>query len=956
MLIGNDSLTRDFGFSVEDGPSDRPYFPTEGPYDARLGYTLVPVMTSRLDSLGFGLTRQARMSAPLLRAIDWGAYPVFPEKSSTGLSVSGRARLPIVSERHPERTYPTFDSIPELLWRSLLYIESQDFLDARYPKRNPAVEWDRFAIAAAELAVRSVGVHRSVPGGSTLATQIEKFRHSPGGLTMAPRDKLRQMFTASLRAYQQGPNTRVGRERIVTDYLNSVPLAAQAGHGEVVGTADGLWAWYGTNFAAANAILRAEPADEAGREDKGTIYRQSLSLLVAHRRPTYFLATAAGRAALADLTDSYLSLLVRDLVLPRWLADEARRARDRVTVLARVPERPPRSFTERKAENLVRTQLLSLTGVPSFYELDRLDLIATSGIDFDWNAETTALLVSMRGDAFLSANGFKEARILQVGDPKKLLYSVTLLERTEEGNVVRVQADNFDGPMSLASAARLELGSTAKLRTLGTYLEIVDEMHRALSPLSADSLRSYPAATPDVLTRWAIDLLLGKPETSLTEMLDAAMERRYSASPAERFVTGGGTQTFSNFDADYDPQTLSVRGAFRNSVNLPFIRLMRDVVRHEMFQGEAARVLEDMSGELRADYLTRFADAEGASFVRRFLPKYASRSGPEIFDALIEERRLGHQRLAWAIRTVAPDMDEAVFKELILRNTPDESLSDRALADLYRRTDPTNQSLSDLGYLARIHPLELWVASYALHHPGAEQAEYLEASRQARVEVYGWLFRTGRRNAQDQRIRSVLEMEAFQRIHRRWARLGYPFESIVPSLGTAIGSSGDRPLALAALAGIIQSGGLRHPTVGITSLTVGEDTPYETHFERRLTPGTRVMTEEVAAALRHAMVDVVEAGTGRRVRGAFVDADGNPFEVGGKTGTGDNRFRVFAAGGRLMESRAVNRTATFVFIAGDRYFGVVVAYVDGPSADAYRFTSALPTQLVKVLAARLRGM
>jgi len=58
----------------------------------------------------------------------------------------------------------------------------------------------------------------------------------------------------------------------------------------------------------------------------------------------------------------------------------------------------------------------------------------------------------------------------------------------------------------------------------------------------------------------------------------------------------------------------------------------------------------------------------------------------------------------------------------------------------------------------------------------------------------------------------------------------------------------------------------------------------------------------------------------------------------------------------LLESRVVNRTSTFVFFAGDRYFGVVVAYVPGPAAGGYDFTSALPTQILRVLGPRLQGL
>jgi len=72
--------------------------------------------------------------------------------------------------------------------------------------------------------------------------------------------------------------------------------------------------------------------------------------------------------------------------------------------------------------------------------------------------------------------------------------------------------------------------------------------------------------------------------------------------------------------------------------------------------------------------------------------------------------------------------------------------------------------------------------------------------------------------------------------------------------------------------------------------------------------------------------------------------------VGGKTGTGDNRVEVFGAGGQLVRSKSVSRTATFVFFIGDRYFGVITAYVPGQTAQNYNFTSALPVQILKNLA------
>ena len=62
-------------------------------------------------------------------------------------------------------------------------------------------------------------------GGSTLAVQLQKYRHSGNGRTNGPAEKLRQIAAASLSAYRSGPNTRKERHEVVLDYLNTLPLS-----------------------------------------------------------------------------------------------------------------------------------------------------------------------------------------------------------------------------------------------------------------------------------------------------------------------------------------------------------------------------------------------------------------------------------------------------------------------------------------------------------------------------------------------------------------------------------------------------------------------------------------------------------------------------------------------------------------------------------------------------------
>ena len=52
----------------------------------------------------------------------------------------------------------------------------------------------------------------------------------------------------------------------------------------------------------------------------------------------------------------------------------------------------------------------------------------------------------------------------------------------------------------------------------------------------------------------------------------------------------------------------------------------------------------------------------------------------------------------------------------------------------------------------------------------------------------------------------------------------------------------------------------------------------------------------------------------------------------------------------------VDRTATFVFFLGDRFFGTITAYVPGAIAANYHFTSAIAVQLLKAIQPQLEPL
>jgi membrane peptidoglycan carboxypeptidase len=151
-----------------------------------------------------------------------------------------RDQNPVYEATYPDRPYKDFAAIPPLVVDSLLFIEDHDLLDQQNPRRNPAVEWSRFMLAVGGRIAGIIDRRFREGGASTLATQIEKFRHSQGGRTLGVGEKIRQMVTASARAYRYGPDTTAARREIVTTYLDSTPLGSRPGYGEVIGMPSGF--------------------------------------------------------------------------------------------------------------------------------------------------------------------------------------------------------------------------------------------------------------------------------------------------------------------------------------------------------------------------------------------------------------------------------------------------------------------------------------------------------------------------------------------------------------------------------------------------------------------------------------------------------------------------------------------------------------------------------------------
>jgi membrane peptidoglycan carboxypeptidase len=927
-------------YTIGRGPSRHIAFPVAGPFDERSGYTRIGEFAERLQGQGFRVSQQARQVPELQSLIRSGVSPPFPELADPALLLRDSSGVPLHENSAHARLFHGFEEVPPLIAQTLLFIEDRGLLDPGGPRRNPAVDWPRTVRAAFLFTGRTVGLDVPREGGSTLATQFEKYRHSPSGRTSTAAEKLRQVVGATLAAYRAGPDTRQTRRQIIVDYLNTMPLAARAGAGQVHGLGNGLHVWFNMDLAQVLAALdqpRSTP-------EKARAYLHVLALLCAVRAPTTYLVE--DREALAARVERYAALLqsagVIDRELLAWIKETP------LEFPAQPPAADPPRFVERKAVNALRLELARRLDVPNLGELDRLHLQVDSTIDRGLQAEITHLLGQLASSGFVDANRLRVPHFLAPGDPARVTYSFLLLEARPEGNVVRVQADTRNAPFDINNGMKLELGSTAKLRALAHYLEVLARLYDELSPLDAATLAHRAAQARDPLTWWAAAKLRTYPDLDLEGFLRKALARRYSASAAEPFFTGGGVHWFHGFDPG---PAVSVRAALIYSTNLVFIRLMRDVVSfyEARLPYDAHAVLSGSDAQARNRLLAEVAEEEERNALAAAYERYRDSSPPQILARLRGSRLHSPRHLALLSRAwnagAQPEWPQALATQ-----PPADEL--RQAASAY---DAPRLTIADFGYLLKVHPLELWTAGQLMREPQIGWEELVARSFPARELSSAWLFKARNRRAQNLRLRARIERDAFELMTPYWRQLGFPFETLVPSYATAIGSSADRPMALAELMGIIVNEGWRQPTLSIARMSFAPGTPYETVLEPGPPTGEQVMRRPVARILRELLAEVVNRGTAHRLRGVFMNDNGLPTAIGGKTGSGDNRIESFARGGQLISSRAVSRTASFVFYLDQRWFGVITASVSGARAEEYNFTSSLPLAVVRLLAPALHA-
>lgn len=727
-------------YELKPGPSDAIHYPGAGPFDLRLGYSALDEFLPRLIKRDYVIASQTRFSQKLMDYTDRGLFVPYAEKIQAGLSITDCRAAPLYQYKYPQQLYSSFAAIPPVVVNSLLFIENRFLLDPRQPQANPAVDWPRFGMAAWSQVAKLLHMPGQSAGGSTLATQLEKYRHSPDGLTVSGGEKIRQMISASVRAYQAGPETMAARQNVVRDYLNSVPLSAVPGHGEVHGMAEGLRVWYGADFNQANESLASTATDPKTMSEKGLALREMLSLMIAQRRPSHYLTK--GREELTDLTDSHIRLLAQNGVIDESLSAAA--LASKVTYRDWQTQPTIQPIETNKGISVARSRLGGLLNRP-LYDLDRLDLSATSTLQGVLQTKATEYLKHLADPAFAAQIGLMGEHLLTPTSTTQVRYSFTLFELTPDGSRVRVQTDSTDQPFDINEGSKLELGSTAKMRVLTTYLQIISELHDKYAGMTVPELKKVNVPDQDHISRWVVDYLIQNKDRNLPAMLSAALDRKYSASPGEAFFTGGGLHVFHNFRKEDNGRIPTLRDAIRESINLPFIRLMRDLVRYTTYSGpnSSAELLLDDRDPRRQEYLASFADSEGTSFLLKFWKKYKNKDTPARLETFLDSMHPTPIRMAAVHRYLLPEASQESFNTFVRSHLKGakltEKLTDERLQRLYESYGPGTYDLPDQGFIAKVHPLDLWLMGYLLNNPDAKWSQIVKASQFERQEVYSWV-------------------------------------------------------------------------------------------------------------------------------------------------------------------------------------------------------------------------
>ena len=79
-------------------------------------------------------------------------FNIYPEKSQAGLRLLDLNGAVVQQARYPRNVYADFAAVPELVARTLLYVEDRELLEPARPTMNPVIDWERLGVAVGQQA------------------------------------------------------------------------------------------------------------------------------------------------------------------------------------------------------------------------------------------------------------------------------------------------------------------------------------------------------------------------------------------------------------------------------------------------------------------------------------------------------------------------------------------------------------------------------------------------------------------------------------------------------------------------------------------------------------------------------------------------------------------------------------------------------------------------------------
>ena len=109
-----------------------------------------------------------------------------------------------------------------------------------------------------------------------------------------------------------------------------------------------------------------------------------------------------------------------------------------------------------------------------------------------------------------------------------------------------------------------------------------------------------------------------------------------------------------------------------------------------------------------------------------------NKSPEEIFSILLDTTKNIPKRFASIYWFINPNASLEDFIAFMKNHVDHASLSEKELAKYYEWYSIRAVTLGDKGYLARMHPLELWLAAYLVNHPKAPLSEIIRDSSEGK--------------------------------------------------------------------------------------------------------------------------------------------------------------------------------------------------------------------------------